>query len=78
MRVSLVSIALAVAVAGCASDEASVRLGVEDEMRVHGHDLVYDIGAGESFLQSLVADVPGIFEVDVHGGHDSLDTEVRD
>ncbi len=47
-------------------------------MHVHPDDLAYDIGAGESFPQSFVADVPGIFEVDVHGGHDSLDIEVRD
>lgn len=146
MRVSLVSIALAVAVAGCASDEASVgtttaadtnqtstsvvsstslpepittsptasttatttpeldvefvdgeivgpdvfeaalgesvdiwiRSDVDDEMHVHGYDLIYDLEAGEPFHLSFVADVPGIFEVEVHSGHASFDIEVRD
>ncbi len=55
-----------------------IRSDVDDEMHVHGYDLVYDLGAGEPFHLSFVADVPGIFEVEVHTGHASFDIEVRD
>lgn len=45
---------------------------VDDEMHVHGYDLTYDLEAGEPFHLSFVADVPGIFEVEVHTGHTLL------
>lgn len=50
---------------------------VDDEMHVHGYDLFYDLEAGVPFHLDFVADVPGIFEVEVHTGHTRLfDIEV--
>lgn len=55
-----------------------IRSDLDDEVHVHGYDLVYELGAGEPFHLSFVADVPGIFEVEVHTGHTHLfDIEVR-
>lgn len=45
---------------------------VNDELHVHGYDLYYDLVAGEPQNLSFVADVPGIFEVEVHTGHTLL------
>lgn len=45
---------------------------VDDEMHVHGYDLLYDVEAGVPFNLTFVADVPGIFEVEVHTGHTLL------
>lgn len=51
---------------------------VDDEMHVHGYDLVYDLKAGVPFHLTFTADVPGVFEVEVHTGHTHLfDIEVR-
>lgn len=49
-----------------------IRSDVDDEVHVHGYDLVYDLEAGEPLHLSFVADVPGIFEVEVHTGHTIL------
>lgn len=50
---------------------------VDDEMHVHGYDLFYELRAGEPFHLTFPADVPGIFEVEVHTGHTNLfDIEV--
>jgi len=50
---------------------------VDDEMHVHGYDLFHDLVAGVPFHLSFVADVPGVFEVEVHTGHTRLfDIEV--
>lgn len=49
-----------------------IRSDVDDEVHVHGYDLIYDLGAGERLHLSFVADVPGIFEVEVHTGHTIL------
>lgn len=45
---------------------------VDDQMHVHGYDLLIDLVAGEPFHLSFLADVPGIFEVEVHTGHTVL------
>ncbi|HJS72307.1 MAG TPA: hypothetical protein VJ858_06225 [Acidimicrobiia bacterium] len=50
---------------------------VDDEIHVHGYDLFYDLEAGVPFHLTFLADVPGIFEVEVHTGHTRLlDIEV--
>lgn len=49
-----------------------IRSDVDDEVHVHGYDLVYDLEAGEPLHLSFVADVPGIFEAEVHTGHTIL------
>jgi hypothetical protein len=45
---------------------------VNDEMHVHGYNLFYDLEAGVPFHLSFPADVPGVFEVEVHTGHAQL------
>lgn len=45
---------------------------VDDEMHVHGYDIIHELEAGEPFNLSFSADVPGIFEVEVHTGHTLL------
>lgn len=45
---------------------------VDDAIHVHGYDLTFDLRAGEPLNLSFVADVPGIFEVEVHTGHTVL------
>jgi plastocyanin len=45
---------------------------VDDEMHVHGYELVHQLEAGVPFHLSFLADVPGIFEVEVHTGHTLL------
>ncbi len=45
---------------------------VDDEVHVHGYDLTHDLEAGAPLHLSFVADVPGIFEVEIHTGHTIL------
>lgn len=45
---------------------------VDDEMHVHGYDLFFDLQAGVPFQLTFPADIPGIFEVEVHAGHTRL------
>lgn len=47
----------------------AVTSDVELDLHVHGYDLVYEVGAGETVEVRFVADVPGIFEVETHPGH---------
>lgn len=42
---------------------------VDDELHVHGYDLLFDLTAGEALILDFVADVPGVFEVEIHTGH---------
>lgn len=50
---------------------------IDDEMHVHGYDIFVDLEAGVPFNLSFVADVPGVFAVEVHTGHTRLfDIEV--
>lgn len=45
---------------------------LDDELHVHGYDLYFDLEAGVPFNLSFPADVPGVFEVEVHTGHTLL------
>jgi len=45
---------------------------VDDEIHVHGYDRVFDLEAGVPLRLGFVADLPGIFEVEVHAGHTHL------
>jgi len=50
---------------------------IDDEMHVHGYDIFVDLEAGVPFNLGFVADVPGIFAVEVHTGDTRLfDIEV--
>lgn len=50
---------------------------VDDEVHVHGYDLFFDIAAGVPLTIQFTADVPGVFEVEVHTGHTHIfDIEV--
>ncbi len=42
---------------------------VDDELHVHGYDLVFEINADVPITLDFVADVPGVFEVEIHTGH---------
>lgn len=45
---------------------------IDDEVHVHGYDLIFEVSGGIPFHLTFVADVPGIFEVEVHTGHTHL------
>jgi hypothetical protein len=50
----------------------------DDEIHVHGYDLTFDLDAGVPLDLSFDADVPGLFEVEIHTGHTLLfEIEVR-
>jgi hypothetical protein len=55
-------------------DQVSIRVlsDVDAEIHVHGYDLFFDADAGVPVEISLVADVPGIFEVELEGTHTPL------
>lgn len=42
---------------------------VEDHVHVHGYDLFFDVAPGEGTEVMFIADVPGIFEVELEGSH---------
>ena len=42
---------------------------VDDELHIHGYDLVFALAAGVPTQITFVADLPGVFEVEVHTGH---------
>lgn len=42
---------------------------VADEVHVHGYDLFFDTTPGEVTLVEFVADVPGIFEIELESTH---------
>ncbi len=55
----------------------SVVSDVDDEIHVHGYDLYFDVVAGVPLTIEFIADVPGVFEVEVHTGHTHIfDVEV--
>lgn len=58
-----------IAVALGETAEVRVLSDVDDELHVHGYDLVFDLEAGVPLDISFVADIPGVFEVEVHTGH---------
>ncbi len=45
---------------------------VAQELHVHGYDLVFELAPGEITEVRFVADVPGIFEVETHPGHERV------
>jgi hypothetical protein len=56
------------------ADEVSVWVlsDEEAEIHVHGYDLFFDATAGVPVDVTFIADVPGIFEVEVEGSHTIL------
>jgi heme/copper-type cytochrome/quinol oxidase subunit 2 len=38
-----------------------------EEIHVHGFDLLYDVAPGVATEVRFLADLPGIFEVEIHG-----------
>ncbi|MDH3306150.1 MAG: hypothetical protein OEO77_01320 [Acidimicrobiia bacterium] len=44
-----------------------VTADVSDEVHLHGYDLVADIEAGQTVVFEFVADIPGIFEMELEG-----------
>ena len=51
---------------------------IHDEIHVHGYDLFFDLEAGVPLNLTFSADIPGVFEVEVHTGHTHLlDIEVQ-
>lgn len=42
---------------------------IDDELHVHGYDLFFEVEARVPLNLSFVADVPGVFEVEVHSIH---------
>lgn len=45
----------------------AIRSDTADELHVHGYDLTTDVAAGQDAELSFVADIPGIFEVELEG-----------
>jgi hypothetical protein len=49
--------------------DITVTSDVDDELHVHGYDLVLALTADVPTTLEFVADVPGVFEVEIHTGH---------
>lgn len=47
--------------------EVVVTSDVADEVHLHGYDKLVDVPAGGTATLSFVPDVPGVFEVELHG-----------
>ena len=47
----------------------TVQADVEDEVHVHGYDLYADVGPDMTGTVEFVADIPGIFEVELESSH---------
>ena len=49
---------------------STVRLVVDgdepDELHVHGYDVTADVVPGEPAVVAFLADIPGVFEVELH------------
>ncbi len=43
-----------------------------DEIHVHGYEIKSEIKPGETTVVEFVADLPGVFEVEIHTGHEKL------
>lgn len=51
---------------------------IDDQIHVHGYDLFFDLEAGVPFNLTFSADIPGVFEVEIHTGDTHLlDIEVQ-
>ena len=44
-----------------------VRSGVDEEVHVHGYNITKALPAGKTVTVSFKGDIPGIFEVELHG-----------
>jgi hypothetical protein len=51
------------------SVDLTISSSIDDVLHIHGYDLFFDLTAGENTSIEFVADVPGIFEVELEGGH---------
>ena len=49
---------------------------VDNEVHVHGYDLGFDIGPDHLSEIRFVADIPGIFEIELHDANHTLIAEV--
>lgn len=49
-----------------------IRSDTAIEIHVHGYDLVYQLTPDETTEVRFLADVPGIFEVETHPGHQAV------
>jgi len=43
-----------------------------DEIHVHGYEVRSEIKPEETTVVEFVADLPGVFEVEIHTGHEKL------
>lgn len=43
--------------------------GVAEELHIHGYDLALEIAPGGIEILDFIADIPGIFEVELEGAH---------
>ena len=51
---------------------------IDDQIHVHGYDLFFDLEAGVPLNLTFSAEIPGVFEVEVHTGNTHLlDIEVQ-
>jgi hypothetical protein len=52
-------------------DEVSISLlaDTSDEIHVHGYDVYFETQAGTPIEVAFIADVPGIFEVELESSH---------
>jgi len=51
------------------SVDLTISSSIDEVLHIHGYDLFFDLIAGEETPVDFVADVPGIFEVELEGGH---------
>jgi hypothetical protein len=52
--------------------EIAVTSDQDNEIHVHGYDVFKMVPAGETVRVSFTADIPGVFEVELEGGHLTL------
>jgi hypothetical protein len=50
----------------------TVDADVADEVHVHGYDLVADVAPGSPAELTFLADIPGVFEVELESSHVEL------
>ncbi len=52
-------------------EEVTLRVTTDtaDELHVHGYDLSADVAPGTPATLTFTADIPGVFEVELHGAH---------
>ncbi len=49
-----------------------VRAASDDELHVHGYDVSRRLPAGETVNVSFVADIEGVFEIEMHGSNEQI------